>query len=245
MLMLDRKYLTPIENKKEIIQKLLRTIDRLFFDPKLGLLLLSKPVPYTHRNGELIGRLFITPPSCAENGEYHHGQMFVHMPRLQISGEANTVWKQFLPTISAMRDEKIGGPFESACCSYQSEKQDPHFGQGMYFGLSGSIDWLIEFYQSMAGLEINLVDPQKPDIRINPKLPDILQGALTFKRVIHVAEAGGYRQIPVTLEIKREGNGKKPTGMKVWVNEQEMPTPEISDVKMYHSVNILVGLQYH
>ncbi|MFH0939314.1 MAG: hypothetical protein V1899_08545 [Planctomycetota bacterium] len=244
-LSLQRDYLTPVKGAAEMIKKLLHAVDRIFFDPSIGLMLFSTPCANTERNGRLIGRINTLPPGCSENGEYHHGQMFMHAFRLLVPGEADTVWRQFKPMLSAMRDEKLGGPFESAACSYQTEKQDPHFGQGMYFGLSGTVDWMIEFFQSLVGLELNLIDPRQPAVRLQPRLPKELGDTLTFKRIIHVSQqSGGYRQIPLTLDFSREGQGSVLRETRTRINGLRAPAPEVRDLKRYKSLHIEVTRVY-
>ncbi len=237
-LSIERDYLDPVPDGASKLRKLLRTTDRIFFDPNIGLMLFSQPVANTAENGRLIGRINTIPPGCSENGEYHHGQMFMHQFRMLVPGEADTAWKHFKPMLSALRDERIGGPFESSCCSYQTEKKDPHFGQGMYFGLSGTVDWMIEFFQSMAGVELNLHDPRQPDIRINPKLPSETGGELTFKRIIHAASGKGYRKIPLTLDIRREGKGKVLTAVRTRVNGKAVAAPEVRRVADHTRLHI-------
>ena len=112
-----------------------------------------------------------------------------------------------MPMLSAMRDASIAGPFETPCTSYVSDPTDPHFGKAFYFGLSGSIDWLVDIFQKMAGITLNIHNPAMPDLIVKPTLSNALKGEMTFKRIIHKSIGNGkYKTIPLTVEIKPCGN---------------------------------------
>ncbi len=206
MLQTERNYLTPIKGREEKIQSLLNAAEALFYDEKLGLSLFSTPLSNNDETLLYAGRMGIIPSGTAENGEYHHGQAMMHLFRLMVPNQADAVWQQFIPIMSAVRDETLNGPFETPSTSYASDPDDPHFGAGMYFGLSGSTDWIVEILEIIAGLELNLHDSDQPDIRIRPCLPTAIKNHLEYRRLIHVSQGSGqYRVIPFTLKI----NGKE------------------------------------
>jgi hypothetical protein len=177
----------------------------------------TTPIANNKESIAYVGRMGMVPAGTAENGEYHHCQVFMHTFRLNVPGQADTVWKQFSPILSVTRDESVAGPFETPCNCYASDKDDPHFGKGMYFGLSGQVDWLVEIYHKFAGVQLNLHDDSQPALRVTPRLPKALDEQLTFKRVIHKAEGKGvYRKIPLAVEINKQGKGQlKKTVVKI------------------------------
>jgi hypothetical protein len=228
MLLTQRPYLTELPETARIVPRLLRAVDKLFYSPKLGLTMFTKPIANNQFSIEKCGRMGVLPVGTAENGEYHHCQVFMHRYRLSLPGEANTVWQQFKPMMSALRDESLAGPFETPCTSYVSDKRDPHFGQGMYFGLSGSVDWIVEIFHKIAGITFALHDPDKPAIRVEPNLPAALNDQLRFRRLVHVhAGAKGYRSIPLQVEVRREGRGARLVETVVKVNGARTEKPEI------------------
>jgi hypothetical protein len=238
MLRLERNYLDEPAHKSEMIHALLQQVDETLFRSGLGLLLFNTPVSNTREAAQLVGRMGVVPSGCAENGEYHHAQMFMHKFRLNIPEQANKVWEQFKPMLSVGRDEHIGGPFDMTSNSYASDEADPHFGAGMYFGLSGSVDWIIEFMQTLSGLRLALHDDTQPDIRINPILPDALQSQFTFKRIIHKKTTDGYRSVPLTIRIERQGNGHQLTEEKTFINEKQVEDRLIRDVSECESLDV-------
>lgn len=204
LLQLSRDWLAPVPGAEAKIAALLRTCDEYMFSPKLGLRLLHPPIANNAEAVRLVGRMGILPAGCAENGEYHHGQMMLHRFRLAQPGQADAAWQQLLPMLSATRDEGLAGPFEMPSTSYASDEADPHYGKGMYFGLSGSTDWIVEFFQELAGLELSLHDRRRPAVRVVPRLPAALGGELTLRRILHVAQPdGGFRRVPLTLVLRR------------------------------------------
>jgi len=232
MLLTQRGYLTPIDGADAMIAKVLRTADTLFYRKALGLVQFTVPVANNQRSLDLVGRMGVVPPGCAENGEYHHAQAMMHRFRLDVPGEADTVWQQFQPIMSALRDESIAGPFETPCNCYASDPADPHFGKAMYFGLSGSVDWIIEVFHRFAGLELALHDRRRPDVRVSPNLPDVFDHDFTFRRVIHRAGRGGrYTPIPLTIRVRKEGSGTKATETRVTINGQPAERAEVKSVK--------------
>lgn len=238
MLRLERDYLTEPAHKTAIIQSLLNTVDETLFHPELGLLLFSAPVPNTRRAVEMVGRMGIVPAGCAENGEYHHAQMFMHVFRLNLPGQADTAWEQFQPLLSVGRDERLGGPFDLTSNSYASDPADPHFGAGMYFGLSGSVDWIVELLQSLAGLRLALHDDTQPDLTIEPRLPAAFAGRFTFQRVIHHKTESGYRSIPLT--IRCEPSAQALAGI-ISINGKQVPAPTVPDVSQYAAIELLIA----
>lgn len=205
----EKEYLSPIKNKEQKISELLKTIDQIFYDPKLGLRLYTIPIPNNAEARSLVGRMGMIPSGCAENGEYHHAQIMMHVFRSTIKGQSNAAWQQFKPMISATRDESICGPFETPTTSYTSDPDSPHFGKGMYFGLSGSVDWIVNYFQNVAGVQINLHDSRLPAIVVKPNLPDELNGELNYKRTIHMSIGKDkYKKIPLHLDICNKGLNK-------------------------------------
>jgi hypothetical protein len=165
----------------------------------------------------------------------------MHRYRLSVPGQADTVWSQFKPMMSALRDESLCGPFETPATSYVSDKDDPHFGKGMYFGLSGSVDWIVEVFHKIAGIEFALHDDTRPVITVNPNLPAALDHQLTFRRVVHAADGkGGYRQIPLSLTIAREGKGKALKETRILVNGERKDKAEIRDLAGLDKVDIRI-----
>ena len=72
--------------------------------------------------------------------------------------------------------------------------------------MSGSVDWIIEVFQKIAGLTLALHDPGRPDVAVRPNLPAPLDHELTLKRVIHQARPhGGFREVPITIHITKDG----------------------------------------
>ena len=68
----------------------------------------------------------------------------MHSFRINLPGEQDKAWEQMGAVLSATRDARLLGPFDSLANSYASDSDDPHFGAGMIFGFSGSADWIIE-----------------------------------------------------------------------------------------------------
>lgn len=230
----ERPFLSSIKDKDKMIQSLLKTIDNHFYEAQLGLKLYTIPIPNNHDARFLVGRMGIVPSGCAENGEYHHAQIMMHCFRSKIKSEINNAWKQFKPMISATRDETLCGPFETPTTSYTSDPQSPHFGKGMYFGLSGSVDWIINYFQQMAGVKLQLHDNNKPDVVIEPHLPSELKNTLSYQRIVHLNKNGkGYKRIPLRLEVKPTTD--KP---KILINGKISEMAVIQDISKYSQVNV-------
>lgn len=238
MLATRRDYLSEIPESREMIRKILHTIDHLFYHPKLGLLLFTVPIPNNKNAIRLVGRMGVVPSGCAENGEYHHGQIMMHCHRLSVPGQTDTAWRNFKPMISAMRDEGIAGPFETPCTSYVSDKDDPHFGKAMYFGLSGSIDWIVEYFHKIAGLRLALHDPAQPALSLCPDLPAELKGRFGLKRYIHRFNGKGYEKIPLNVQISREGTGAMVKGTRILINGVPSPKAEVLSLAGLSAVDI-------
>ena len=245
MLCTDRDYLQPVPASEEMIRKVLKTTDSLFYRDKLGLVMFSAPMANCEKTTRLVGRMGVLPAGCAENGEYHHCQVFMHRYRLSVPGQASTVWRQFKPIMSAMRDESLCGPFETPCTSYTSGRGDPHFAKAMYFGLSGSVDWIVEIFQKVAGVELNLHDENLPDVSVSPNLPKEIEDTLTFKRIIHYSTGGeNYRRIPLTVDISRSGEGGKLVETRVKVNGKRAEKAEVAELANVRRVNIEIVKVY-
>jgi cellobiose phosphorylase len=219
MINIQREYLTPVANIAKMNEALFDTLDNLFFDEQLGLKLFSIPISNNEQARRLVGRMGLIPVGCAENGEYHHAQIQLHFFRLGIDNNTDKIWKQFMPMLSVNRDESLCGPFETMTTSYVSDRDNPHFGKGMYFGLSGSIGWIVDFFQKMVGLELNLHDPSLPDLSLSPHISFATFSAIKYKTVIHINRLGEEkRHIPLTIEIKKSNDGKPITeinGIKI------------------------------
>jgi hypothetical protein len=245
MLVTQRPYLAPIPEADAMLAKVLRTVDRLFYDDKLGLVMFTRPIANNADAIARCGRMGVLPAGTAENGEYHHCQVMMHRFRLSVPGQADIVWRQFKPMMSALRDDSIAGPFETPCTSYVSDKDDPHFGKGMYFGLSGSVDWIVEVFHKVTGVSFALHDPSQPAIRVAPNLPAALDHQLTFRRIVHCATgAGTYRQVPLQIEITREGEGKKPLGTAVTLNGQPVANAEVASLDGLDKVELKITYKF-
>jgi len=115
----------------------------------------------------------------------------------------------------------------------------------MYFGLSGSVDWMVEIFQKMAGLELALHDDSQPAVRVRPTLPAQLEDAITFKRIIHQAlPSGGYRRIPLTIQTRRKGHGARLVDTRVRVNGKRQAVAEIQELNGFDRLNIEITYVY-
>jgi cellobiose phosphorylase len=212
MLGTERPWLASVPDAARKTAAILRTCDRRLYSPQLGLRLFDPPIANDPTARRLVGRMGVLPTGCAENGEYHHGQMMMHRYRALSPDGADAAWSQFKPMVSALRDESLAGPFDMPATSYASDPADPHFGKGMYFGLSGSTDWIIDYLQDLVGLELALHDDRKPDVRVCPRLPRELGGKAVLRRVLHVALTdGSYRRIPAVIELKSAAKHGRPS----------------------------------
>ncbi len=203
-----RDYLPMHPQADEICGKILDSV-KAYHRPELGLVMYTTPIANNSHSLGYVGRMGVLPSGCAENGEYHHCQVMMHRFRLPFRDRTDEIWEQFKPIISALRDENLCGPFEMPSTSYSSDPQDPHYGKGMYFGLSGSTDWIVEIIQSIAGLEINHLDRSGKLLSVSPTLPGAFEGTLRFGRVIHLAEKSSFRKIPFSLEISKTGKNRR------------------------------------
>lgn len=64
-------------------------------------------------------------------------------------------------------------------------------GASATFMSNGSIAFAVKL-----GLELSLHDARRPALRVVPHLPAALGGELTLRRVLHVAQDGGFRRHP-------------------------------------------------
>jgi hypothetical protein len=244
MLRIERSYLQRIDNTGILTDKLLNGVAGEFYRENLGLVMFSKPMANNRCSIDMVGRMGVLPAGTAENGEYHHGQVFMHLFRLRHPDQANIVWEQFKPILSAMRDGSLGGPFETPATSYVSDVDDPHYGMGMYFGLSGSIDWIVEVFQQIAGIKLNLHDNDLPDVQIDPVLPDELRQNLTFKRIVHVAAAktknssGSYRTVPISIAIRNSLEAGKGNNSGIWINGKKCDKAVVDDISQFDKVDV-------
>jgi len=241
MLLTDREYLEPVPGAQTLVREILATTDNLLFDDRLGLRLFNPPIANGELSRKLVGRMGVVPAGCAENGEYHHAQAMMHRHRLSYPGQADRAWAQFRRIVSAMRDESLGGPFEMPCTSYASDRDDPHYGKGMYFGLSGSTDWIIEIFQAVAGLKLSLHDDAQPALKVTPQLAAEIGGALRLRRIIHVARpGGGYRRIPFELNISSEGTGNALRETRVTINGRRAEAAELWSLEGVQRVDMTI-----
>jgi glycosyl hydrolase family 36 len=244
-LLTDRPWLKTPKHRDAMVRNVLKTTDELFYDEKLGLVMFSAAVANNQKAVDLVGRLGMFPAGCGENGEYHHCQVMMHRNRLAIPGQNGKVWQQFPLVMSAMRDEGICGPFESPTNCYVADPTDPHFAKGMYFGLSGSVDWIVEIFQSTVGLQLALHDRSKPDIRVEPNMPESLGEELRLRRIVHCTpRKGAWRQVPVEVILHRTGSGPRMVDRKVLINGQPAAEPEIRDLGKFKKVSIEITSTY-
>jgi hypothetical protein len=246
MLLTDRNYLEPVQSRDEIVNKITDTVKNLFFDPKLGLYLFTYPIPNTAGARSFFGRMGIIPAGTAENGEYHHAQMFMHCFMQELPSEIDTCYRNFQPMLSVMRDETMCGPFETPTNSYASDKDDPHFGKGMNSGLSGTMDWIVRYFETMAGLRVNLADSSKPDITIDPKLPEAVGQTLNYKRTIHVADKkskGSYRQIPVEIDIHRKDEACQCPDKVILINGKKADKAVVNSLDGFEALKVEIIYQ--
>ncbi len=235
MLLKERAYLEPVKYGAEMLKELLQTADRTLYDRELGFKLFSPPISNDENSLRLVGRMGMIPAGTAENGEYHHAQLMMHFFRVQVRGETDKAWSQFKAVISATRDESLGGPFDMPSTSYASDSDDPHYGKGMYFGLSGSTDWIIEFFQEIAGIKLALHDSNKPDIEVSPRLPAELKGELVFRRLIHRAGSAGFEIIPFELNI-HSGTGRTEKIKSVKINGKTSESAALHSLEGFKAV---------
>ncbi len=223
MLTLERDYLDAIPEADAMIEAILTAFDDLW-DSQLGLPLIAPPVANNPKALRLVGRMGMLPPGTAENGEYHHGQIFMHSFRRSLPGQTMASFQGIGPVLSVLRnDDALGGPFDSPANSYASDKDDPHYGNGMNFGLSGSTAWLIEYFEGLAGVTLDLSDPDTPHLHIAPAPLRDDQDAIEYKRIIHrIHPDGGRSQHPLHL-IQRRNSAT--------LNGQKIPVPSRISLK--------------
>jgi len=236
MISTERDYLTTVPEKEFMQNEISLTLDNLFYDEQLGLKLFSMPVANSKKTIDFVGRIGIIPPGTAENGEYHHAQTIMHLFRIMVPGNADVVWRQFKPIISAMKSNSLNGPFEAPSTSYAADPKDPHFGAGMYFGLSGSMNWIIEIFEQIVGLELNLYDSALPDLKISPNLPSVLGNQLKYQRIIHYCCDGVFREIPFSLIL----DNNETDILEISINGKVSEKPEISSLENIQKLDIVI-----
>lgn len=224
-------WLPPLPQRDAMIRTLLANVDRHCSSRTNGLNLYAPPIANTEKACRLVGRLGMLPPGCAENGEYHHAQVMMHFFRAGAPGEADTAWAQFKPVLSSARGPELCGPFDQTSNSYACDPDDPHCGAGMNFGLSGSMDWMFELLESIAGLRLALHDPRQPDLRLEPALPSSFGGHYTLRRILHKADGrGGFAAVPLNLTVVPIAAGET---VGVTLNDQPIERPEVVDIAAY------------
>lgn len=223
MLTLERDYLTPIPEADAMIRAVLAAFDSLW-DPQLGLPLIAPPVANNPAAIRLAGRMGMLPPGTAENGEYHHGQIFMHSFRRSLPGETMPSFHSLAPVLSVLRkDNALGGPFDSPANSYASDKDDPHFGNGMNFGLSGSTAWLVEYFEGLAGVTLDLSNPDDPQLHIALAPLQNAEDVIEYIRLVHWRQPDGSFSVrPLHLIQKREA---------CTLNGREIPVPHRVSLK--------------
>ncbi len=223
-----------------MIAALLANVDRHCYSPTNGLNLYAPPIANTEKACRLVGRLGMLPPGCAENGEYHHAQVMMHYFRFGVPGQADTAWEQFKPVLSSARGPELCGPFDQTSNSYACDPDDPHCGAGMNFGLSGSMDWMFELLESIAGLKLGLHDAGLPDLRIEPVLPAAFRGSYSLRRVLHKADGrGGFISVPLSLTIAPAAAGEAPG---VTINGRPAARAEVLDLAAQPRLEIGIRL---
>ncbi len=236
MLRIERDYLDPVPDKNHKINQIIEMTDHLLSDEVLGIRLWSQPIANNDDAIKYCGRMGMIGSGCSENGEYHHAGNIMQYFRLGIPGQVNLAWKYFKPLLSIYRDEYMNGPFDSFANSYTSDPNDPHFGAGMLFGFSGSLDWALELLERIAGLELNLYRSDRPDVAVTPRLPDEFLGELEFHRTIHYFAEGKFRKIPLQIYVER-GEPGKPPGIKV--NGRYCEKAEIANIRDMEEIEVI------
>jgi hypothetical protein len=245
MMQAKRSFLEPIKNVEKKSKGLLAMLDKMLFEKNLGLKLYSTFISNNQEARHYVGRMGIVPSGTAENGEYHHAQVMMHFFRLSLKGQNDKVWEQFKPMMSVNRDAGMCGPFETPATSYAADKKDPAYGKGMYFGLSGSVDWIVDIFQKMVGVELNLLDDTKPALSVEPRLAKEIDNTLSYKRIVHFATGKGkYRVIPLTLEISKQGKGKKLRGESFKVNGKKVEKAELANLSKMKAIKIEIIKRY-
>lgn len=67
---------------------------------------------------------------------------------------------------------------------------------------------------------------------------------MTFRRIIHQAKAGGYRQIPLTISISRSGSGDRLTETLVTINGRRADKAEVHDLSGFDRLDICIERVY-
>jgi len=238
LLQTTASWLLPLRERDAMIRALLANVDRHCFSKTNGLNLYAPPIANTDRACRLVGRLGMLPPGCAENGEYHHAQVMMHFFRFGVPGQADTAWAQFKPVLSSARGPELCGPFDQTSNSYACDPDDPHCGAGMNFGLSGSMDWMFELLESVAGLKLALQDPMRPDLRIEPNLPVSFRGQYSLRRILHKANGrGGFVAVPLNVTIAPVTAGEA-VGAKL--NGQPVARVEVADIAAHQRLDFCI-----
>ncbi len=240
MLTAEREYLKPLPDRQAKIKALLKTVDELAYQKDVGLKLYTTALANSTTTLRYVGRMGLLPTGCAENGEYHHAQSFMHRFRLDVPGQADRTWSQFREILSVTRDGKLMGPFDSLTNSYASDPSDPYFGAGMIFGLSGTADLAIETAEKIVGIDLDLVDERRANLRITPTLPKHFEQTLSFQRVIHqCVSKGKYREIPLHVNIRKAGRGET---AGVSINGRAAAKAEIANVSGFKKIDVEIRM---
>jgi hypothetical protein len=240
LLQTTASWLAPLAQRDAMIRTLLANVDRHCFSETNGLNLYAPPIANTDKACRLVGRLGMLPPGCAENGEYHHAQVMMHYFRFGVPGQADVAWAQFKPVLSSARGPELCGPFDQTSNSYACDPDDPHCGAGMNFGLSGSMDWMFELLELIAGLKMALHDPAQPDLRIEPNLPASFRGQYSLRRILHKADGrGGFVAVPMNVTIAPVATGET---VGVTLNGQPVARAEVANVAAHRQLDFCIRL---
>ncbi len=239
MIAVERSYLQPVPGKKQKINDILNMTDHLLSDEVLGVKLFSHPIANNEGAIKYCGRMGMIPAGCAENGEYHHAGHMMQYFRWGIEGQVEWAWKYYKPLLSVYRNEYLNGPFDMLANSYASDGKDPHFGAGMLFGSSGSIDWMVEIIERAVGLELNLFDSKAPELQIIPRLPKDFGNTVEFRRKIHFLRKDKFVEVPLRIRIKKD---KAEQSQSVIINGKKTIRPQIKSLQNMEYVDIIIKL---
>jgi hypothetical protein len=106
--------------------------------------------------------------------------------------------------------------------------------------LSGSMDWMFELLESVAGLKLALHDPAQPDLRIEPNLPASFRGQYSLRRILHKADGrGGFTAVPLNLTIAPVAAGE---AVGVTLNGRPVARAEVADLAAHRRLDFCLRL---
>ena len=142
--------------------------------------------------------------------------------------------------LSIARGPELCGPFDQTSNSYACDPDDPHCGAGMNFGLSGSMDWMFDLLEMIAGLKLALHDPGQPDLRIEPGLPSSFGGRYCLRRILHKADGrGGFVAVPLNVTITPVAAGET---AGVTLNGRPVTRAEVADIAAYRQLDFCLRI---